>query len=301
LIESGVDEFPMSREADLRIAMPILARAGVPLLVHAELESGQSASHTETASREYRDFLKSRPGSWETDAIRLMIRLASETGCRTHIVHLSNAEALEDLKAARSQGVPISAETCPHYLYFEAEKIPDGATQFKCAPPIREHANREALWQGLKNSEIDFIVSDHSPCVPRLKNLESGDFSKAWGGISGLQFSVSVAWTEMKRRGLQIQDLSRWMSVNTSRFIGLEDRKGQIIPGFDADLVVWSPELSFTVDRAKIFHRHNLTPYEGQELFGIIHQTFVGGHLVYDQGQIDPKPNGKQILNRKHL
>ncbi|MEK7358257.1 MAG: allantoinase AllB, partial [Bdellovibrionota bacterium] len=209
MCDSGVDEFPMSKEKDLRAAMPILAKKGVPLLVHAELEG--SHPHLHGDPRAYQTFLQSRPRTWEVDAIRMMIRLSRETGCHVHIVHLSAADALDEIKKARAEGVKISAETCPHYLYFAAEEIPPGATQFKCTPPIRERENRERLWQGLREGIIDFVVSDHSPCTPRLKKLEQGNFEEAWGGISGLQFSLSVVWTAMKDRGFGPETLCRWM------------------------------------------------------------------------------------------
>ena len=225
LCESGVDEFPMSREEDLREAMPILARAGVPLLVHAELESEPHAS-LHSRSTEYDDYLESRPSRWEVDAIRMMIHLARETGCHVHIVHLSAADALADLREARTQGVPITAETCPHYLFFESERIQEGATQYKCAPPIRDHENREKLWQGLKDGTLQFVVSDHSPCTAALKLLETGDFSRAWGGISGLQFSMPVVWTEMRRRGFSLADLSRLIECKSGEIRGHRKSQG---------------------------------------------------------------------------
>jgi allantoinase len=292
LCDSGVKEFPMSTEADLRKAMPILARARVPLLVHAELETGTHA----VAGRSYQSFLESRPKEWEVQAVRMMVALAREFKCRVHIVHLSASDALKDLGEAKAQGVLITAETCPHYLHFEAETIPEGATQFKCAPPIREHENRERLWQGLKDDQISFVVSDHSPCTPGLKHLNSGDFSKAWGGISGLQFSLPVVWSEMKLRNLGLPSLTRWMSGNTARFAGLSDRKGLIAPGFDADLVVWDPERSFRVTRAMVLHRNKITPYEGTELFGTVHQTFVRGSCIYENGEFSHATLGHQVF-----
>jgi allantoinase len=279
LCPSGVDEFPMSREEDLRAAMPCLARHGIPLLVHAELEGPAPVpSHT------YRSYLASRPQKWEVDAIRMMIALARETGCRTHIVHLSAADALPDLKAAREAGVPITAETCPHYLCFVAESILDGATHFKCAPPIRDHFNREKLWHALRRGELEFIVSDHSPCTPALKHLESGDFGRAWGGIAGLQFSLAAVWTEMRTRGMSVADLSRLMSFNTARFLGLGARKGSLAPGLDADLVVFDPDESFVLETAQVLHRHSLTPYSGRQLYGKVRKTYLRGQCIYDQG-----------------
>jgi allantoinase len=293
LCPSGVDEFPMSLEEDLRQAMPILARNGVPLLVHAEIETPNGKPG---ADRTYRSYLETRPQKWEVDAIRLVIRLARETGCRTHIVHLSAADALPDLAQARAQGIPVSAETCPHYLLFTAEEIADGATQFKCAPPIREKANREKLWQALRENQLEFVVSDHSPCTPALKLLEKGDFGHAWGGIAGLQFSLSVVWTEMRARGFTLSDLSRLMSRNTARFLGLQATKGAIAVGNDADLVVFDPEASFTLEPSQVLHRHNLTPYSGRKLHGRIDKTFLRGKLVYDAGKfVATQPLGERL------
>ncbi|MBS1963318.1 MAG: allantoinase AllB [Bdellovibrionales bacterium] len=286
LIESGVDEFPMSTEADLRIAMPILARLGVPLLVHAELDLHRSGGALPPGKdeRSYGAYLESRPPNWEVEAIRMMIRLARETGCRTHIVHLSASAALADLREAKRAGVPISVETCPHYLYFDAEKIDAGATHYKCAPPIREHANREALWAGLRDGTIDFVVSDHSPCSPALKLASTGDFGKAWGGISGLQFSLSVVWTEARKRGFTSRDVSRWMSEGTAIFAGRGSRNGTIAVGKDADLVLWEPEASFRLKRDMIYHRHAVTPYAEFEFYGKVARTIVRGRTVYADG-----------------
>lgn len=283
LIESGVDEFPRVTETELRIAMPILARLGVPLLVHAELDCG--AEIREKNPKKYLGYLESRPPKWEVEAIKLVIRLARETGCAVHIVHLSAADALEEIRAAKLEGIPISVETCPHYLYFESERIESGATQYKCAPPIRDHLNRERLWAGLLEGSIDFVVSDHSPCTPALKAFESGDFEKAWGGISGLQFSLPVVWTEMKRRGLSIRQLSVWMSARTAEFAGQSSRTGEIKEGLDANLLLWDPAETFRVDRAMIFHKHKVTPYEGSELAGTVIKTIVRGRVVYENGK----------------
>lgn len=294
LIDSGVAEFPMSTEADLRIAMPILARLGVPLLVHAELECGSPPAAAD--EREYSGYLASRPAKWEVEAIRMMIRLARETGCSVHIVHLSAADALAEIRAAKREGVPITVETCPHYLFFESEGIAAGATSFKCAPPIRERANREALWEGLVDGTIDFVVSDHSPCVPALKALETGSFEKAWGGIAGLQFSLPAVWTEMRRRGLGLRRLSDWMSARTAEFAGRASRAGRIAEGLDASLVLWDPEATFRVEAAMIRHRHGVTPYAGLELSGKISRTFVRGHPVYADGAFPgDSPSGEPI------
>ena len=289
LIDSGVDEFPMVTEEELRVAMPILARNSVPLLVHAEV-CAQASGESTANPRSYQAYLQSRPRQWETDAIRMMIRLSRETGCWVHIVHLSAADALADLKRARSEGVKITVETCPHYLFFASENIPDGATQYKCAPPIRERENRESLWQALQDGAIDFVVSDHSPCLPQLKQLGTGSFERAWGGISGLQFGLAVVWTQMRERRLTLGQLADWMSARTAKFLGLQDRKGAIVIGYDADLVVWNPDRSFVLEPSMIRHRHALTPYQGSRLFGVVEKTFLRGQLIAEESR-----SGKQI------
>jgi allantoinase len=296
LCPSGVAEFPMATERDLLEAMPILARFQIPLLVHAEIESPVSVP-TQADPRAYRSYLDSRPPSWEMNAIQMMIRLSEKTGCPTHIVHLSSASALPDLVAAKKRGVKISVETCPHYLSFCSEEIPDGAIFLKCSPPIRDRVNREALWQGLKNGEIDFIVSDHSPCTPNLKHPETGEFKNAWGGISGLQTSLSVVWTQIRARNLGLSELVRWMSYGPSHFLGLDARKGSIAEGKDADLVVFDPESSFILEEAQILHRHKTSPYSGQKLLGQVEMTFVRGTKVYDRGKLSAEPSG-HLLTR---
>ena len=292
LIDSGVPEFPSVDEALLREVMPHLARYDLPLIVHAELESPVKSP---SQFRRYQHYLDSRPSQWEVDAVRLMIKLAAETSCRVHIVHLSAADALDEIRKAKKQGIPITAETCPHYLFFTSEEIEDGLTQFKCAPPIRERANRERLWEGLQEGVIDFIVSDHSPCIPELKCQSIGDFNQAWGGISGLQFSLSVVWTEMKRRDLSINQLSRWMSERTAHFIGLDGKKGSLVTGADADFIVWDPEQETTLTSQMVLHRHSLTPYDGCKLSGRVLKTFVRGIQVYGEGIASDAMGGEFI------
>lgn len=288
LIHSGVDEFPHVTETDLRIAMPEIARLASVLLVHAEVP-GPIDAVAESLSgldpREYETFLRSRPCSAENEAIAQMIELSRETGCRTHIVHLSSAEALPMLRQAKADGVPITAETCPHYLTFAAEDVPDGATHFKCCPPVREADNREKLWEAIVDGTIDMVVSDHSPCTPALKLQESGDFMDAWGGIAALQFGLPVMWTNLRKRGMSLADLTRLMSTAPAKLAGLDGHKGKLADGYDADIFIWNPDEQFTVVPELIQHRHKLTPYSGMELFGKIEATFVSGRKVFENGQ----------------
>jgi allantoinase len=288
LIHSGVDEFPHVTEPDLRQAMPELARLGSVLLVHAEVEGPierAAASLAGSDPRSYDTFLRSRPREAENEAIAMMVRLCRETGCPVHIVHLSSSDALPLIRDAKTEGLPITAESCPHYLTFAAEEIEDGATHFKCCPPVRECENRERLWEAVADGTIDMIVSDHSPCTPALKLQQTGDFMDAWGGISALQFGVPVMWTNMRSRGLGIEDLNRLMSAKPAELAGLDHRKGKIATGCDADLVVWDPDAQFTVIPELILHRHKLTPYSGMELFGKVEATYVRGKQVYRDGR----------------
>ncbi len=297
LCPSGIDEFPNASESDLRAVMPELARAGLPLLVHAELIAGDApgAGSTPADRRSYAHYLASRPRVWEHDAIRLMITLCRETGCRVHVVHLSSADALPMIAQARAEGLPLTVETCPHYLAFAAEEIPDGDPRFKCAPPIRERENRERLWQGLRDGLIDTIGSDHSPAPPELKLLAEGDLSRAWGGIASLQLALPAVWTEARARGFNLADLARWMASGPSEVVGLSDRKGAIAPGRAADLVVFDPDTRAAVDPAALHHRHRATPYEGRVLAGRVETTYLGGQTVYRSG-IFPGPNRGQVL-----
>ncbi|MHA7631693.1 allantoinase AllB [Corallococcus sp. M7] len=280
LVHSGVDEFPAATREVLDAAMPILAKAGVPLLVHAELTDHEPPFAGDV--RAYASYLASRPAAWEVDAIRMMIDLCRKHRDPVHIVHLSAADALDDIAKAKAEGLPFTVETCPHYLTFTAEEIEAGATHFKCAPPIREAANRERLWDAVKSGLIDLVVSDHSPCTPALKKLEAGDFSGAWGGIAGLQLSVSAVWTGMRAHGMSLDALVDRMAHRTAKLAGLSGRKGAIRPGLDADFVVFAPEARFKVAPEDIRHRHRLTPYAGRELEGRVMRTYLRGQRIFD-------------------
>ena len=276
LSPSGVAEFPSVSEADLREVFPTLARLGLPLMVHAEdpalLRSG-------APSRQYRDYLASRPAEAELEAIRLLIRLLEWCPAPVHIVHLSSAASLEPIRRARERMLPLTVETCPHYLSFSAEEIPEGATEFKCAPPIRQGSDREGLWRGLLAGDIDQVASDHSPCLPRMKET-GGDFFAAWGGIASLQISLPAVWTGARARGAGIEQLSHWMSSAPARLVGLAERKGRIAPGQDADLVVWDPDVAFVVEPGSLHHRHPATPYAGRVLHGRVRVTYAAGHII---------------------
>jgi len=304
LVHSGVDEFPNVTEKDLRAAMPELARLGATLIVHAELpgpiEAACGQGSDGEIERTYDAFLHTRPRAAENKAVELMIRLSRETGCRIHIVHHSSADALPILREAKGSGVAITAETCPHYLHFAAEEIRDGATEFKCCPPIRERENREQLWDALGDGTIDMVVSDHSPCPPGMKLREQGDFMKAWGGISSLQLRQAVMWTEAKQRGFTINQLTEWLSAAPARQVGLAQRKGSISVGGDADIVIWNPDREFQVTPSLIHHRHKLTPYAGEILHGVVEKTFLRGQMVYDGAEFGSNPRGEIILRRKN-
>ncbi|MES2638457.1 MAG: allantoinase AllB [Myxococcota bacterium] len=274
---SGIDDFPHVTEADMRAAMVALAPLGVPLLVHAELELEGTNPYADASPREYIRYLHGRPRAWEDAAIEMTIRLVRQTGCRAHIVHLSSASALPMIKAAKAEGLPISVETCPHYLCLAAEDVPDGDTSFKCAPPIREAANQEILWQGLREGVIDFVISDHSPCLPALKLPDEGDFLHAWGGIASLQLGLPNVWTAARRRGFALTDVIRWMSGGPAAFLGMERR---IVTGARADLVAFAPEADVTVSAAAILHRHTLTPYLGTVVSGEVRGTWMRGERV---------------------
>lgn len=299
LIHSGVDEFPHVTEENLREAMPELARLGSVLLVHAELPEAIDKAALELAGadhRHYETFLRSRPRESENEAIALMVKLCRETGARVHIVHHSSSDALPIVKAARAEGLPLTVETCPHYLTFAAEEIPDGATHFKCCPPVRERENREKLWEALADGTIDMIVSDHSPCTADLKLQETGDFMEAWGGISALQFGLPVIWTQAQKRGFGLNEITRWTSAAPAKLAGLDKQKGLLAPGYDADIVIWHPEKEFEVRKELIHFKNKLTPYEGMNLRGVVEATYVRGKKVFDKGEFPAEPSGNLLV-----
>ena len=296
LTHSGIDDFPNATEADLLRVMPLLARHGLPLLMHCELSQDDDA-WKQNDKRSYANYLASRPKAWEDEAVALMIRLCEETGCPVHIVHLSSADSLPAIAAAKARGLPLTVETGQHYLFFAAEDIPAGGTAYKCAPPIRERANSEQLWQALQTGLIDFVATDHSPAPPDLKQLATGDFTTAWGGIASLQLALPVLWTAARGRAVGLPEVARWLSTNPARLIGQSHRKGRIAPGYDADLLVLDAAQTFTVTEELLHHRHKVSPYLGRELRGVVEQTYLAGQLVYQRPEFRQLNQG-QLLTR---
>jgi allantoinase len=327
LVPSGVDEFRHVDEADLREALPITARRRVPLLVHAEaplviadcglriadLSSIQSSINPQSAilNPQYTLYLATRPPEAEVDAVRMMIRLAREFNARVHIVHVACAEAADEIARAKAEGVPITAETCPHYLTFAADEIRDGATEFKCAPPIREARHRDALWRALQQGVLDLVATDHSPAPPAMKC--PGDFMRAWGGIASLELSLAAVWsgvmshvgadprvglgadTRVRPHEIEYTTLARWMSAAPAMLCGLADRKGRIAAGYDADLVIWDPDAEFTVDASRLHQRHPITPYAGRTLRGVVRTTILRGERVWDGDRLIAESAGRLL------
>jgi allantoinase len=299
LVDPGIAEFTLVSEQDLRQALPHVARTGLPLLVHAELpgpiETAAQRLGQQDWSR-YRTYLASRPDDAELAAIDRMLALCREFQFRLHIVHLATADALDRLRAARDEGLPVSVETCPHYLHLEAEAIADGATQCKCAPPIRSHRNRELLWQGLRQGIIDLVATDHSPCPPALKSPETGSFQTAWGGIASLSLALPLMWTNAKRKGsFDLTDIARWMSERPAVLTGCHARKGKLASGYDADFVVFDPDAEFTVTEECLHHRHPISPYLGETLCGRVRRTFLRGQMVFQDGNFAGEPAGQEF------
>lgn len=303
MVPSGVDEFAHVSEEDLREAMPVLAELGLPLLVHAEWPAVIERAASDFAScdpRRYATWLSSRPPHAETEAIDLLIRLCREYRTRIHIVHLAAAAALPALSGARAERLAITVETCPHYLTFAAEGIVDGATEFKCAPPIREKRNQAALWRALAEGTIDLVASDHSPCPPAMKQLQSGDFVKAWGGIGSVELLLPAVWTGAVQHGLPLARVARLLCTAPAELAGLKSRKGSIAVGHDADLVMWDPEAEFTVDQRRLRQRNKISPYDGLRLRGAVHRTYLRGQLVYSRDERAAAASPAGILLKPH-
>jgi allantoinase len=301
LIHPGIEEFTMVNEDQLRAALPKLKKTGLPLLVHAELPGPvDSATQGLTLAdwRVYETYLQSRPDEAELSAIELLIRLCEESGCRMHIVHLSTSKALAGLRDAKRRGLPITVETCPHYLHLCSEEISSRATLNKCAPPVRNRENREALWQGLREGAIDLVATDHSPCPPAMKQMDRGDFLSAWGGIPSVSLALSLIWTEASRRGFSLVDIARWMAGAPAQLAGLEERKGRLAVGLDADMVVFDPEVEWDVTRADLHYRHAISPYFGERLTGKVVMTFLRGECVYKQGSFPGELGGREYSRK---
>ena len=305
LIHSGIDGFAWVNEDDLRLALRKLRGTGLPLLAHAEIagpvEAATSALNTIGADwHKYSTYLSSHPDAAEVEAIALLIRLAEEFQTHVHIVHLASAQAVPLLAEARNRGVPITAETCVQYLWFTAEEIPDGATEFKCAPPIRSAANREALWAALESGLIDLVATDHSPCPPAMKRRDEGRWDLAWGGIASLGLALPVMGTAMERRGMDLnkgmERLAAWMSAAPAELAGLAGRKGALVAGADADIVVFDPDATWTVTPKSLHFSHKLSPYLGAELRGEVLQTWLRGELVYSLDGFHGSPRGRELV-----
>ncbi|MDT0405557.1 allantoinase AllB [Streptomyces edwardsiae] len=292
LSPSGVDEFPPLDQEQLARSLAEIAAFDGLLVVHAE-DPHRLAAAPRQGGPKYADFLASRPRDAEDTAVAHLVARAGRLGARVHVLHLSSCDALPLIAAARAEGVRVTAETCPHYLTLTAEEVPDGACEFKCCPPIREAANQDLLWQALADGTIDCVVTDHSPCTADLK---TGDFATAWGGISGLQLSLPAVWTEARGRGYGLEDVVRWMATRTAGLAGLDDRKGAIAPGRDADFAVLAPDAAFTVDPAALQHRNHVTAYAGRTLYGVVKSTWLRGERVFHGGEFT-EPKGR-ILTR---
>lgn len=297
LSPSGVDEFDNVSEADLRSAMPLVASTNLPLLAHAEWPAALRDPDPRADPRRYSTWLNSRPPIAEYEAIGRLMKLSAETSAHVHIVHLASADALPLLVWGRAEGATITVETCPHYLTACAEEIADGATAWKCAPPIRERSHQDRLWQALIDGHIDLIATDHSPAPPAIKHLDDGDFLTAWGGIASLQISLPLVWTAAAKRGIAFERLADWMAAAPARLAGLSGRKGSIAVGRDADLVIVDPDRDVIVDASRLYHRHPVTPYDGSRLKGLITMTMLRGEIVYEHGECIGDPTG-DLLRR---
>jgi allantoinase len=302
MVPSGVPEFEHVSESDLRAALPKLAAMDLPLSVHAELSGPieeESRKLAKADPRKYKTWLLSRPPRAETKAIEMLVRLAREFEARVHIVHVSSELSVPLIRRAKKEGLRITAETCPHYLFFSSGSIQDGCTEYKCAPPIRDSRNNRRLWKDLGKGAIDMVVSDHSPCPPAMKCAGTGNFFQAWGGISSLQLGLPVMWTQLSGRNYTFKHLLRWMSSGPARLAGLERQKGEIAAGYDADIAIWNPEGHFTFRPQMLYNRHQLTPYAHQPLHGVVEATFLGGEMIYDGSRFLGAPRGALLRRGK--
>jgi allantoinase len=288
LCDSGLAEFPAAGEADLRGALPILARRGVPLLVHAEVVEGEPPGEM----RSYREWAASRPEEFERNAVILLRKLCTEYRAPLHVVHLAAGSLTSQFYWAKREGVPLTVETCPHYLYFSADRLEHADPRAKCAPPIRRREDQDRLWEGLLSGVIDTIGSDHSPCPTEMKVAQGGDWRTAWGGISSLELTLPIVWRALRNHMVPLTRLAAWLSGNPARLVGLAHRKGRIAPGFDADLCVWNPDEEWVVEGKTLHHRHKLTAYEGEKLRGRVKRTYVRGQLAHDEGRFPAGPIG---------
>ncbi len=294
LTHSGIDEFPNVTRKELEKIAPILKKYNCPLLLHCELTDDDVPKVINPKS--YQEYLKSRPQHWETNAIDLALDIQKKFDIKVHVVHLSASEGIDQIKKRKSVTDNLTVETCAHYLYFNAEEIPDASPIYKCAPPIREKQNNDLLWEYLLNDGFNFLSSDHSPAPPEIKKLEEGNLFDAWGGIAGLQFTLPVIWTEGQKRGLSLEKLIPLLTLNPATFLGLDERKGKIKKGYDADITIWDENIEFTVVENMIAHKHKATPYLGHKLKGKIIHTFVNGVHVVENGELENRNAGELLL-----
>lgn len=294
LCHSGLDEFPNATEKELRTVMPLLAMENIPVLVHAELADFRQPINPGD-ERMYTAYMNSRPQKMETAAIEMMIQLCRETGCPVHIVHLAASDALPAILAAKKEGLPLTVETAPHYLFFSTDEIPDGDVRFKCAPPIRNKKNRDSLRIALMEGYVDFVATDHSPASPDVKEHERGNLVSAWGGISSLQLLMPALWSSVKHLGASPADIHNWLSHKPSAFINREEQPAGLRVGQTANLVVWNPDESFPVTADLLQHRHKLTPYDGEKLYGKVESTWLRGRQIYSNSGLQNKGYGKLV------
>jgi len=297
LTHSGIEEFPNVTKQHLEEIAPILKKYDIPLLLHCELSDNEVPKVNNPKS--YIEYLHSRPQLWETNAIDLALEIQKRFDIKVHIVHLSASEGLERIKKRKQITHKLTVETCPHYLYFNAEEIPDASPIYKCAPPIREIQNNDLLWKAVLNDDFNFLSSDHSPATPELKRLEEGDFFNAWGGISGLQFTLPLLYSEGKKRGLPLEKLIPLLTENPALFLGLEQQKGKLKEGFDADITIWDDKETFTITKKTIQHKHKATPYLNETLFGKVIHTFVNGVQVVENSKLKELNAGKLLFKKQ--